>query len=191
MRTRSFLPIALAAVLIVGSGRANAEPPFFGSCGVVRAFTGPTASAAGSITIGSQTFGVTASDQVVALVVGTIVCTRRGVLTSGPITVIAPMPVPLCGRVESITTTDGGVTVLLLQIAGNDPSYRLALQLTRALPAFVAASIDRGVSGCFQSELDASGNVVVTSFIGGGSAPSVPTPSTPPALQLPSTSTSE
>jgi hypothetical protein len=191
MRARRALLLALVAVLIVGSGRANAEPPFFGSCGVVRAFTAPTAGAAGSITIGSQTLAVTASDQVVAPVVGTVVCTRRGVLTSGPITVIAPMPVPLCGRVESINTTDGGVTVLLLQIAGNDPSYRLALQLTGALPAFVSASIDRGVSGCFQSDLDASGNVVVTSLIAGWSAPSVPRASTPPALQLPSTSTSE
>ena len=191
MRAQGVLLFALAAVVIVGSSRANAEPPFFGSCGVVRAFTAPTVGAAGSITIGSQTLAVMAGDQVVAPVVGTVVCTRRGVLTSGPITVIAPMPVPLCGRVESINTTDGGVTVLLLQIAGNDPSYRLALHLTGALPAFVAASIDRGVSGCFQSELDASGNVVVTSLIGGGSAPSVPRASTPPALQLPSTSTSD
>jgi hypothetical protein len=191
MRARTFLLFALAAFLTLGSGRANAEPPFFGSCGVVRAFTAPTANDAGSITIGSFTMGVTANDQVGALVVGSVVCTRRGVLTSGPINVIAPMPVPLCGRVESITTTDGGVTVLVLQIAGNDPSYRLVLPLTGALPAFVAASIDRGVSGCFQWELDAGGSVVVTSLIGGGSAPSVPISSTPPALQLPSTSTSE
>jgi hypothetical protein len=191
MRARSFLIFALAAVLMVGGGRANAEPPFIGSCGVVRTFTAPTASAAGSITIGSQTLAVTASDDVAAPVVGTVACTRRGMLTSGPITVIAPMPVPLCGRVESINRTDGGVTVLLLQIAGNDPSYRLALRLTGTLPAFVAASIDRGASGCFRSDLDASGNVVVTSLIGGGSAPSAPTSSTPPVRQLPSTSTSE
>jgi hypothetical protein len=65
------------------------------------------------------------------------------------------------------------------------------LQVTGALPAFIAASTDRGVSGCFQFALDARGDVVITSLIGGGSAPASPAPSTPQIRQLPSTSTSD
>ena len=193
MRSRWIALTASAAALAFVSGQANAEPPFIGSCGVVRAFTAPTANGPGSITIGSRTLALTVTDRLPGTIPGTLVCTRGGTLTSGPITVVEPMPAPLCGRVESITAAAGGTSFLQLQVVGDDPSYRLALAVNGTLPPFIAASIDRGVSGCFATGLDASGNVVVMSLIGGGAAPIAPnpsTPSTPPVRQLPSTSTS-
>jgi hypothetical protein len=188
MRSRSIATCLLLA-MIFGSGHANAEPPFMGRCGRVNDFVAPTASAPGSITIGSLTFGLTANDRVPSQIIGMIVCTRRGTLTSGPILVVQQMTVPLCGRVELIYSPDGLVTLMFLQIVDIDPSYRVALQVTGVLPAFVAESIDRGVSGCFQFALDARGNVVITGLIGGGSAPPAQASATPRVRQLPSTST--
>jgi hypothetical protein len=80
--------------------------------------------------------------------------------------------------------------MMLLQIADNDPSYRVALRVTGTLPAFVAGATVRGVSGCFQFALE-SGDVVIAALIGGGSAPPTPTSSTPQVHQLPSTSTTK
>jgi hypothetical protein len=151
----------------------------------------PAAGTAGSITIGSLKVVLSATDRVPSQVVGSVVCTRRGTLTSGPILVIQPMTVPLCGRVETIYSPDNSITLMLLQIADIDPSYRVALQVTGSLPAFIAASIDRGVSGCFEFALDARGDVTIMSLIGGGSAPATPAASTPPIRQLPSTSTGQ
>ena len=192
MRSRSFVLFALTAALLFGGAQANAEPPFIGHCGRVNGFVAATATAAGSITIGSFTLALVANDRVPSQVVGTVVCTRRSTLTSGPILVIEPMTVPLCGRVELISSSAYSTTTLmLLQIAHNDPSYRVGVQVTGALPAFIAESTTRGVSGCFQFALDARGDVAITSLIGGGSAPATSAPSTPQVRQLPSTSTSE
>jgi hypothetical protein len=190
MRSRCVVALLLLA-LAFGSSQANAEPPFMGRCGLVSAYQAPTAAATGSITIGSLTFALTAKDRVPSQVVGTVVCTRRGTLTSGPILVVQKMAVPLCGRVELIYSPDGQITLMFLQIVDIDPSYRVALQVTGALPAFVAESTDRGVSGCFQSALDARGDVVITSLIGGGSAPATPDPAATQLRQLPSTSTTK
>ena len=190
MRSRAFVLLALAAALLFDGAQANAEPPFTGRCGRVNDFVAATASTAGSITIGSLTFALTANDRVSDQVVGTVVCTRRGTLTSGPILVVQPMAVPLCGRVELIYSP-ASITLMLLQIVDIDPSYRVAVQVTGALPAFIAESTSRGVSGCFQFALDARGDVAITSLIGGGSAPATSAPSTPQVRQLPSTSTSE
>ena len=189
MRSRSIVLLVLTAALLLDGAQANAEPPFTGRCGRVNDLVAATASTAGSITIGSLTFALTANDRVPSQVVGTVACTRRGTLTSGPILVVQPMPVPLCGRVELIYSP-ASITLMLLQIVDIDPSYRVAVQVTGALPAFIAESTERGVSGCFQFALDARGDVTVTSLIGGGSAPATPAAS-PQVRHLPSTSTSE
>lgn len=186
MRSRSVVLFVVAAALLFEGVRASAEPPFVGRCGRVTDFVAPTASSAGAIAIGSLKLALTANDRVPRQVVGTVVCTRRGTLTSGPILVVQPMTVPICGRVELIYSPDGSITLMLLQIADIDPSYRVALQVTGVLPAFIAGSIERGVSGCFEFVLDARGDVVITALIGGGSAPAPPTPR---MRQLPSTST--
>jgi hypothetical protein len=189
LHSRSVVLLVLTAALLFDGAQANAEPPFVGRCGRVNDFVAATAAAAGSITIGSLKLMLGANDRVPSQVVGMVVCTRRGTLTSGPIVVIHPMTVPLCGRVELIYSPDGRITLMLLQIVDIDPSYRVALQVTAALPAFIAESTDRGVSGCFQFALDARGDVAITSLIGGGSAPPTQGPSTPQVRQLPSTST--
>ena len=189
MRPRRLVLLALAAALMFGGGSASAEPPFVGRCGRVSDFVAPTASTAGSIMIGSLKVVLSTTDRVPSQVVGTVVCTRRGTLTSGPILVIQPMTVPLCGRVELIYSPDNSITLMLLQIADIDPSYRVALQVTGSLPEFIVASTDRGVSGCFAFALDARSDVTITSLIGGGSAPATPASSTPAIRQLPSTST--
>ena len=191
MRPRHLVLLALAVALTFGGGPASAEPPFVGRCGRVSDFVAPTASTAGSITIGSLKVVLSTNDRVPSQVVGTVVCTRRGMLTSGPILAIQPMTVPLCGRVELIYSPDSSITLMLLQIADIDPSYRVALQVTGSLPAFIAASTARGVSGCFEFALDARGDVTITSLIGGGSAPATPAASTPAFRQLPSTSTGQ
>jgi hypothetical protein len=188
MRRRCFVLLTVAALLFAGA-QANAEPPFVGRCGRVSDFMAATASTPGSITIGSLTLKLTPSDRLPSQVVGTVVCTRRGTLTSGPIVVVQPMTVPLCGRVELIYSPDGSITLMLLQIADIDPSYRVAVQVTGVLPAFIASSTDRGVSGCFQFALDARGDVAITSLIGGGSAPATARPSVPQVHLLPSTNT--
>jgi hypothetical protein len=190
MRSR-YVAALLLLTLAFGSSQANAEPPFMGRCGLVSAYQAPTAGASGSITIGSLTFALTANDRVPSQVVGTVVCTRRGALTSGPILVVQKMALPLCGRVELIYSPDGQITLMFLQIVDIDPSYRVAVQVTGALPAFIAASTERGVSGCFQTALDPRGDAVITSLIGGGSAPVTQASPTAPVRQLPSTSTSE
>jgi hypothetical protein len=81
MRSRSIGLLVLTATLLLDGAQANAEPPFTGRCGRVNDFVAATASTAGSITIGSLTFALTANDRVPSQVVGTVVCTRRGTLT--------------------------------------------------------------------------------------------------------------
>lgn len=89
----------------------------------------PSATTAGSITIGSLTLTLTTNDRVPSQVVRTVVCTRRGMLTSGPILVAQPMTVPLCGSVETLFSPDGSITVMILKILDIDPSFRVALQV--------------------------------------------------------------
>jgi hypothetical protein len=185
VRTLLVILFAVGVVLAFDRGEASAEPPFVGRCGLATAFVAPSASTAGSITIGSLTVKLTANDRVPSQVAGTVVCTRPGTLTSGPILVVQPIAVPLCGSVETLYSPDGSITLMILKILDNDPSYRVALQVRGVLPAFIAESTARGVSGCFEFALDAAGDVVITRFIGGGSAP-------PPTLpHLPSTSTAD
>jgi len=123
------VPFALAVVMAFGRGQANAEPPFVGRCGLVNAFVAPSASTAGSLTIGSRTLTLTANDRVPSQLVGTLVCTRRGMLTSGPILVVQPTTVPLCGTVERLYSPDASITLMILKILDIDPSYRVVLQV--------------------------------------------------------------
>jgi hypothetical protein len=109
--------------------------------------------------------------------------------TSGPILVVQPMAVPLCGSVQELFSPDGSITLMQLRVLDIDPTYRVAFRISGTLPAFIAEAINRGVSGCFQFALESSGDVVITGLIGAGSAPPTPSPSTTHIRQLPATST--
>jgi hypothetical protein len=176
-----FLPAALVALAVAATAAvfaegALAEPPFFATCGVIRAFTPPSATAGGSITIADRTFAVTSRDRMAGAVVGNTVCLNQTVTTSGPAFELVSLPSPACGEVNAV-----GAASLDLFI---QPSLHVTLGFGSG---FSFKDPGRAVVACFETGLDASGRVVAVRSV--ASAPSK-APATGPST-LPSTSTAE
>jgi hypothetical protein len=176
---------ALAGLL--GTG-VYAEPPFDAVCGRVNAVSAPTATANGSITIGSQTIPLRAGDRITTASIGTVGCVNRQMTTSGPVLALVPLPTPLCGQVVSAVPTPGGSTFLELIV---EPGFRIAIRLEPSL----AGAVSEGSSACLNTSLDAQGNAVALSLFGPvvtlAPSPAVTTTpgatSRPTAVTLPST----
>jgi hypothetical protein len=184
--------VALAIVaetIALGVVPASAEPPFVGGCGRVTAVTAPTATAFGTITIGSVVYPIRATDAVETTnVVGTLRCIRRAVTTSGPVLELFGMPSTACGTVVSPIYSRGLVLAL-----GGRSDMQLFFEIAGGM-TYPAAAVT-GFSGCFTLVLDQAGNARIASVIPATTTPATAPPAAPSGRgsvrTLPNTSTSD
>jgi hypothetical protein len=159
-------------VSVTPASAQTTTPPVL-ACGRVVAFTPPTATAAGSITLGTTTFSLKAGSlpnpAPPNLVVGAIVC-----MDENP-----------AGEILAQTTLVGD-TVCGQLTAMTAASVTLQGNRTRIIPVRQGtslASAQLGANECFTFAINAAGNAEIVGF--GGPAPTL---TTAPG-QLPSTST--
>ena len=178
---RRLASLAILVSLAALAGNARAEPPSFADCGLVKAYTPPTAATAGSITIASKTIPVAVADRVPAdrVAVGQVMCLHQTVTTAGPVLELLPLPTPLCGTGDSLPFDTSAPNRIDLQIA---PGFR-AIFLTA--PGLRLPSAVPGSRLCFETGVNAEGWSTISRVI---SATPLPTPSAAPRT-LPSTST--
>jgi hypothetical protein len=179
MRRLATLTILVSLAALAGNARA--EPPSFADCGLVKAYTPPTAAASGSITMGSKTVALAEADRVPTdrATVGQVMCLHQTVTTAGPVLELLPLPAPLCGTGDSLPFATGAPDRIDLQIA---PGFR-AIFLTA--PGFRLPSVAAGSRLCFETGVNAEGWATIFRVL---SATPVLTPSIAPRT-LPSTST--
>jgi len=101
---RAIVVVLCAAIAVtVAFGRpALAEPPFIAACGLIRAFTPPSPTAPGSITVGVRTSALTAADHFAQAAFGGVACLNQRVTTSGPVLEVVAVPVPFCGEMLAV-----------------------------------------------------------------------------------------
>lgn len=187
--------LVTSAILLLGGSLVAFADTRIGACGVVKTFTPATASATGSITIGTRTFaiasGTSSSNVNPAPKVGEATCLNGTLNPAGQLTefgVLANMPAEFCGTVTAYTpasqTSPGSITV--------------SATTTFVVPTGVQLGTDVG-SGhhCFALGLTSAGDAQVLREIAAAS-PQPATAATPaPAVLgrtpggLPSTSTGE
>lgn len=150
---RAIVVVLCAAIAVtVAFGRpALAEPPFIAACGLIRAFTPPSPTAPGSITVGVRTSALTAADHFAQAAFGGVACLNQRVTTSGPVLEVVAVPVPFCGEMLAV-----GPESLDIRVR---PGFRMVV---RSAPGFVLAGPGVGVSACFDTGLNAAGELVVT-----------------------------
>lgn len=175
--------LVIVALLLFFGPDASAAPPYMATCGTVRAFSEPTTTVSGSVTIGTATFTLHSGDQLPSTTpLGAAMCINETVTTSGPVLALIAMPSPICGEVLGIFQSQGGA---LIDIVTTTPDLRIALPVSTSL-GFVFPG--RSTIACFDVGLDANGNAVATRVMGATvTAPSAPTPA--PISGLPSTAT--
>lgn len=183
---RSSVAVGAALALFVGcASPASAEPPYIATCGTVRAFSEPTPTAAGSVTIGTHTFALHVGDQFPSTTpVGAAMCINRTVTTSGPVLALIAMPSPICGYagiVEAIPGQRGE----LLDIVTTTPDLRIALPVS----APVESAFRVTATACFEVGLDANGDAFAARVMGATVPAPTPRPTAAPVSGLPSTST--
>ena len=184
---RRALVVVVAALLWALAGTTvSAEPPYIATCGAVRAFTEPTPTAPGSVTIGTSTFALHSGDQLPSTTpLGAAMCINQTVTTAGPVLALMAMPSPICGEVVGILPAIPGQRAALIDIVTTTPGLRVALAASASL-GFVFPG--RSTVACFQVNVDAIGNAVAVRVIGGTvTAPTAPTPAS--TSGLPSTAT--
>ena len=182
---------ALSMVLLATPAAADAVVA--SPCGVVTAFTAPTATAAGSVTIGGTTFTLAAGAQVPgggdparAFVVGPAQCIAGQLNAAGAFTtfVSSPMGSTFCGTVLSFTpataTAAGSITLQ------NGPNAAMSLPV--AAGTTLQTSQVTGAN-CFTIAANAQGVGQITGFQGAQGGTTAPAAPAAPR-QLPSTSTS-
>ena len=162
----------------------SAEPPYIATCGTVRAFSEPTPTVSGSVTIGTHTFALHSGDRFPSTTpLGAAMCINRTVTTSGPVLALIAMPAPICGFagiVEAIPGQRGE----LIDIVTTTPDLRIALPVSASVE-----SVFRGAAtACFEVGLDANGNAFAARVMGATVTPS-PAPTPAPISGLPSTTT--
>jgi hypothetical protein len=177
---RADVAVAVALAALVASGApATAEPPFFATCGLARAFVAPTPSTAGSITIGERTVALSIDDFLPSTSpLGTRACLNRAFRTSGPVQSVIPMPDPLCGEIVSFPDLPTRLDV----IAG--PGLRVILLGATSLRDTFA----HGATACLSVGLDAAGRAFALGVMGAVVPLPTPRPTTS-ASSLPSTAT--
>jgi hypothetical protein len=183
---RSSFAVAAALALFLGwASPASAEPPYIATCGTVRAFSEPTPTVPGSVTIGTHTFALYIGDRFPSTTpVGAAMCINRTVTTSGPVHALVAMPSPICGFagiVEAIPGQRGE----LLDIVTTTPGLRIALPVSASV-----LSVFRGAAtACFEVGLDANGDAFAARVMGVIVPAPTPRPTAAPISGLPSTST--
>ena len=185
LRRSSATAGAALALLLGWAAPGSAEPPYIATCGTVRAFSEPTPTALGSVTIGTATFALHPGDRLPSTTpLGAALCINRTVTTSGPVLTLIAMPSPICGEVLGIGTA--GQRGAVIDIVTTTPDLRIGLPASANL-GFVFPG--RSTLACFEVGLDANGNALATRVMGATvTAPSaMPTPA--PISGLPSTST--
>ena len=186
-RRNSFTVGAALALLTGWAAPVSAEPPYIATCGTVRAFSEPTPTVPGSVTIGTATFSLHSGDRLPSTTpLGAPMCINRTVTTSGPVLTLLAMPSPICGEVLGIAAGISDPRGSLMDIVTTTPDLRIALPASASL-GFVFPV--RPVVACFEVGLDANGNALATRVMGATvTAPSAgPTPA--PISGLPSTAT--
>jgi hypothetical protein len=175
--------LVIVALLLFFGREVSAAPPYISTCGTVRAFSEPTTTVPGSVTIGTATFTLRSGDQFPSTTpLGAAMCINETVTTSGPVLTLIAMPSPICGEVLGIVQSQRGA---LIDIVTTTPELRIALAASASL-GFVFPG--RSTVACFEVGLDANGNAVATRVMGATvTAPSAPTPA--PISGLPSTAT--
>jgi len=164
---------------------AAAEPPYLATCGTVRVFIAPSATVAGSVTIGTSTFALHASDQLpAASPVGLAMCINRTLTTAGPVLELIAMPSPICGEVLGLSPAIPDQRGAVIDIVTTTPGLRIALA---ASPNLAFTFPQRATSACFEIRIDASGTAIA-SMVMGAAVPAA-TPTAPPITTLPSTAT--
>jgi hypothetical protein len=187
LRRSSFTVGAALAFLIGWAAPGSAEPPYMATCGTVRAFTEPTPTAPGSVTIGTATFSLRFGDRLPSTTpLGAAMCINRTVTTSGPVLTLIAMPSPICGEVLGIAAGISDQRGPLMDIVTTTPDLRIALPAPASL-GFVFPG--RATVACFEVGLDANGNAFAARVMGA----TVPAPSARPTAApisgLPSTAT--
>jgi hypothetical protein len=185
LRRSSFTAGVTIALLIGWAGPAAAEPPYIATCGTVRAFTEPTPTAPGSVTIGTFTFVLRSGDRFPSTTpLGAAMCINRTVTTAGPVHALIAMPSPICGWagiVEAIPGQRGE----LLDIVTTTPDLRVALPVSTSVESVFRAT----ATACFDVGLDASGNAFAARVMGAIVVAPTARPTPAPISALPSTTT--
>jgi len=184
---RRFLPLSASILLSFAflTQSVSAEPPYLATCGVVRAFTAATASANGSVTIGTSTFALRASDRLpAASPVGLAMCINRTVTTAGPVLELIAMPSPVCGEILGLSPAIPGQRGAVIDIVTTTPDLRIALAASASLRFTFP---DRSTVACLEVGLDATGTAVASRVM--GATVTVPATMPGPVTRLPSTAT--
>jgi hypothetical protein len=183
---RRVLVVVVGAILwSLAALTVSAEPPYIATCGTVRAFSEPTPTVPGSVTIGTHTFALHFGDRFPSTTpVGAAMCINQTVTTSGPVLALIAMPAPICGFagiVEAIPGQRGE----LLDIVTTTPDLRIALPVSASVE-----SVFRGTAtACFEVGLDASGNAFAARVMGAIVVAPTARPTSAPPISLPSTAT--
>ena len=186
LRRSSFAAGAALALLVGWAGPAAAEPPYIATCGTVRAFTEPTPTAPGSVTIGTHTFALHSGDRFPSTTpLGAAMCITRVGTMSGPALALVAMPAPICGfagLVEAIPGQRGE----LIDVVTTTPDLRIALPISASV---LSVFRNGAVIACFEVALDANGNAFATRVMGAAFPAFAPRPTSAPIGVLPSTTT--
>ena len=185
LRRSSFTLGAALALFLGWAAPASAEPPYIATCGTVRAFSEPTPTVSGSVTIGTHTVALHSGDRFPSTTpLGAAMCINRTVTTSGPVLALIPMPAPICGFagiVEAIPGQRGE----LIDIVTTTPDLRIALPVSESVE-----SVFRGAAtACFEVGLDANGNAFAERVMGATVLAPTARPTAAPVSGLPSTAT--
>ena len=186
LRRGSFTAAAALALLIGWTAPGSAEPPYIATCGTVRAFSEPTPTTPGSVTIGTFTFALRSGDRFPSTTpLGAAMCINRTVTTSGPVLVLFAMPAPICGEVLGIVDGVPG-RGSVIDIVTTTPDLRVGLPASPSL-GFVFPG--RETAACFEVGLDTNGNAFAARVMGATVVAPTASP-TPAAISgLPSTAT--
>lgn len=179
---RGAIALAIAVALLAAAAvPANAQVPPTFECGRVNAYTAPTATASGSIQLGTATFilaaGSLRNPPPPNLVVGATVCLSGEQNAAGEF---------LAQTVLVGDTLCGTVTAFAAATASSRGSLTLTGNRARTVAVRQGATVtgvQTGASQCFKFAFDAAGNPEIV----GGVTPVGAT--TPPPRQLPATST--
>ena len=183
---RRALVVVVAALLWALAGTTvTAEPPYIATCGTVRAFSEPTPTVPGSVTIGTFTFALHSGDRFPSTTpLGAAMCITRVGTRSGPALALVAMPSPVCGFAGIVEGTPGQRGELI-DIVTTTPDLRIALPVSASL-GFVFPG---AVTACFEVGLDANGNAFAARVMGAAVPAPTPRPTPAPISGLPSTAT--
>jgi len=187
LRRSSFTAAAALALLLGWAAPGSAEPPYIATCGTIRAFSEPTPTVPGSVTIGTATFSLHSGDRLPSTTpLGAPMCINRTVTTSGPVLTLLAMPSPICGEVLGIAAGISDPRGSLMDIVTTTPDLRIALPAPASL-GFVFPGPE--TAACFEVGLDANGNAFAARVMGATVIAPIARLTPAPISGLPSTAT--